>query len=165
MAAYGVGPRAIRLLRKYWGRLTMVARDGGYFGMPFKGYCGVTQGDLLFPTISNVVVDAIICYWVAVAKPTGDGTEGLGLSIQDLAVYFYADDGLVASTHPQRLQRAFVVLNGLFDRVGLRTSTRNTVSMACQICHAPGQMSLEAYGRRTTGTGPTFQGWQRQRVA
>ena len=41
IAAYGVGPIKIRLLRTYWGRLTMVARDGGYFGVPFKGYRGV----------------------------------------------------------------------------------------------------------------------------
>ena len=29
LEGYGVGPRAHRLLRTYWGRLTMVARAGG----------------------------------------------------------------------------------------------------------------------------------------
>ena len=43
--AYGVGPRTVQLLRTYWDRLTMVAKAGGYFGCPFKGYRGVTQGD------------------------------------------------------------------------------------------------------------------------
>ena len=38
LVEYGVGPRTIRLLRTYWGCLTMVARDGRYFGMMFKGY-------------------------------------------------------------------------------------------------------------------------------
>ena len=38
----------------------MVAKDGGYFGRPFKGYQGVTQGDPLYPTIFNVFVDAVI---------------------------------------------------------------------------------------------------------
>ena len=42
LVAYGVRPRALRLLRCYWNRLTMVARDGGYFGTPFKGHWGVT---------------------------------------------------------------------------------------------------------------------------
>ena len=35
--AYGFGLRKIQLLRKYWVRLTMVVRDGGYFGITFKG--------------------------------------------------------------------------------------------------------------------------------
>ena len=81
MAAYRFVPRTIRLLKTYWGRLTIVVRAGGYFGVPFKGYCGVTQGDPLPPTISNVVVDAVIRYWVAAVAPTEDGTEELGLSI------------------------------------------------------------------------------------
>ena len=50
----------VRLLWTYWDRLIMVAKAGGYFGQPFKGYQGVMQGDLLFSTIFNVVVDAVI---------------------------------------------------------------------------------------------------------
>ena len=42
LAAYGDGLRTIQLLRTYWGRLTMVARAGGYFGVSFKGYRSVT---------------------------------------------------------------------------------------------------------------------------
>ena len=40
----------------------MVARAGGYFGMPFKGYRIITQGYPLSPTIFNVVVDSITRY-------------------------------------------------------------------------------------------------------
>ena len=45
---------------------------------------------------------------------------GLGLTILYLAAYFYSDDGLVESTQPERLQRAFDILTDLFNRVGLR---------------------------------------------
>ena len=55
--------------------------------------------------------------------------EGLGLQIRDLVWYLYADDGLVTLTQPERLQREFDVLTGLFDWVSLRTNKRNTVSM------------------------------------
>ena len=34
----------------------MFVRDSGYFGTPFKGHRGVTQGDPLSPKIFNVVV-------------------------------------------------------------------------------------------------------------
>ena len=61
---------------------------------------------------------------------TEAGMEGLGLSIRDLVAYLYSDNGLVTSTQPERLQREFSVLTGLFDRVDLRTNTRKTVSMA-----------------------------------
>ena len=63
----GVGPRACRLLHTYWGRLTTVARAGGYYEEYFKGAQGVTQGDPLSPTIFNVVVDAVVRHWVTMA--------------------------------------------------------------------------------------------------
>ena len=37
LEGYGVGPQARRLLQTYWGRLTMVAQAGGYYGTDFKG--------------------------------------------------------------------------------------------------------------------------------
>ena len=64
LEGYGVGPSARRLLTTYWLRLTMVARAGGHYGKTFKGERGVTQGDLLSPTIFNVVVDAVVRHWV-----------------------------------------------------------------------------------------------------
>ena len=44
---------------------------------------------------------------------------GLGLKIIELEAYFYADDGLIVSTQPERLQRVFDVLTSIFDRVNL----------------------------------------------
>ena len=79
IVAYGVGPRIIRLLWTYWDHLTMVARSGGYFGLPFKGYRGLTQGDPLSPTLFSMVVEVVIRHWVTVMVPTADGLEGLDL--------------------------------------------------------------------------------------
>ena len=121
----------------------MVARSGGYFGIPFKGYHGMTQGKPLYPTLLNVVMDAIICHWVTVLAPTKEGREGLGLYIQDSETYFYANDGLVALTQPERIYRAFDVLSGLFDQVSLKTNTHKKVSIACQPCHTPERMLVE----------------------
>ena len=64
LEGYGVGPNPRRLLINYWRRLTMVARAGGYYGTAFGGERVVTQGDLLSPTISNMVVDAVVRHWV-----------------------------------------------------------------------------------------------------
>ena len=78
----------------------MVARAGGYFRRPFKGYGGVTQGNPLYTMILNMVVYDIILQWVTGVTTTEAVTGGLGLMIIALASYFYADDGLVASTQP-----------------------------------------------------------------
>ena len=63
----------LRLLRTYWDWLTMVARAGGYFGLPFKGYCRVMQGEPLSPTLFNVVMAAVIRHWVTVVATTEEG--------------------------------------------------------------------------------------------
>ena len=75
LVVYGVGPRTIRHLWTYWDRLTMVARAGGYFGILFKGYRDVTQGNPLSPMLFGVVVDTAIRHWVTVVDPTADGLE------------------------------------------------------------------------------------------
>ena len=129
LEGYGVGPNARRLLTNYWRRLTMVAKAGGYYGTDFGGERGVTQGDPLSPTIFNVVVDAVVRHWVngivEEAKARGEtGQEG-----RQQAALFYADDGMVISSDPAWLQGAFTTLLGLFDRVGLLTNVRKTVSI------------------------------------
>ena len=55
---YGVGTRALCLLRRYWEWIKMVDRVGGYYREPFRGERGVTQCDPLLPTILNLVVYA-----------------------------------------------------------------------------------------------------------
>ena len=51
---------------------------------------------------------------MTVVVETEEGTEILVLSILYLVAYFYAEDGLVASTQPEKLQRALDILAGLF---------------------------------------------------
>ena len=72
---YGMGTQAHRLLQPYWRRLTMVVRAGGYYGTAFQGERGVTQGDLISPTIFNVLVDMVARHWVTVML---EGVEDQG---------------------------------------------------------------------------------------
>lgn len=52
----------------------MAAKTGGYFVLPFQGYRGLTQGNTLYPTMFNVVMDSVIRHWVTVVEPTEAGT-------------------------------------------------------------------------------------------
>ena len=135
----------------------MVARGGGYFGGIFKVQHGVTQGNLLSPTIFNVVVYAVLQNWVTVvsvmegkAEPE---TEGFGQDIQWMVAYLYAYNRILVLTWATWLQRLFNILMGLFEWVGLRTKMRKTVIMACQPCRTIGGHSMEAYGLRMMGGG------------
>ena len=77
----------------------MVERVGQYYGTPFKVHRGVTQGDTPppTPTIFKMVVETVICHWFTLISGYEVGPDGFGWSIQWLAVFFYADDGLLPS--------------------------------------------------------------------
>ena len=92
----------------------------------------MTQGDLLSPTIFNVVVYAVFRHWLEGLHTAKEekGAKGGG---HFLAV-FYADDGMFGASDPEWLQGAFSALVAIFDRVGLQTNVDKTVSMACQPC-------------------------------
>ena len=156
LEGYGVGPRACRILQTYWGRLSMVARAGRYYGGAFKGARVVTQGDPLSPTIFNVVVDVVVRYWVTMALAEAAKQGERGNEGRHQYAIFYSDDGMVASSNPRWLQWIFDTLVSIFERVVLRTNVGKTVSMVCHTCQAAGTQLEAAYGRNMTGELPTY---------
>ena len=122
------------------------------------------QGDLLSPTLFNVVVDAVVRHWIEglvteTAEKGETGREG-----RHQSAVFYAADRMVVSLGPAWLQGAFSALVAIFDRVGLRTNVKKTVSMACHPCRAgSGNWTTAGYSRRLTGVGNTFKERQRER--
>ena len=101
----------------------------------------MTQGDLMSPTIFNVVVDAVVCHWVTDVIADAEEQGELGKEGRHQAALFYAADGMVASSEPRWLQGAFKTLVGLFGRVILRTNVGKTVVMVCHPCQATGNLS------------------------
>ena len=74
----------------------------------------------------------MIWNWVMIVAEEEEGTEGFRKSVQWLAAFFYADDGLLASPQSKLLQVTLYVLTGLFDSVGLNLKFSKTVGMVCQ---------------------------------
>ena len=63
----------------------MVYRDRRYHGTLFKGYCGITQGDTLSPTITKVVVDAVTQHWATVVAVEEARASGFRRAVQRMA--------------------------------------------------------------------------------
>ena len=88
----------------------------------------------------------------------------IGKEVRHQAALFYAENGMVALSKPRWLQWEFNALVGLFKRVGIHTYLGKRVSMTCRPCPAAGNQLGEAYGRKMTGEGPTYQERQEERV-
>ena len=67
------------------------------------------------------------------------------------ASFFYAYNGMYASTDPGWIQLAFDMLTGKFNWVGLRKNVRKTMGMVCRPCRAAWVRGDEAYTRQMTG--------------
>ena len=111
-------------------------------------------------------MDAVVRHWIEglvaeTAEKVETGREG-----RHQSAVFYADNGMVVSSDPAWLQGAFSALVAIFDRLGLRTNVRKTVSMACHPCQAGAGNRTEAgYSQRLTGVGKTYTERQREREA
>ena len=142
----------------------MVVRAGGYYGTEFQGFRGVTQEDHLYPTIFNVVVDAVVRQWVKYMVESACGQGGRRQEGRHQNALFYADYDMMGSSDPGWLQGAVNTLVGIFDRVGLRTNIGKTFVMVCRPCQATGTQLEAAYEQRMTGAVPSYWGIQRVRV-
>ena len=130
-----------RIICTYWEGLTMVAREGCYYATPFKGSRGVTQGNIISPTIFNILVDVVIRHWEMVMAEEEEVPERFGRAVQNLAVLFYADEGILSSQWPSRIQETLDFLMGIFDRVGMRKYIDKMAGMVCQPCSTAGRKS------------------------
>ena len=149
--AYGVSPNMLRVIRYFWDHAVLVCHAGGVLGEPFRARRGVTQGGPLSPRIFDTMVDAIVREWLR--RTIGDGAmaAGIGEEIRSFLAAFYADDGLIQSRDPARLQTSLDTLVSLFERVSLRTNTSKTKTMVwvpgrIRTCH-----SRQVYNERIEG--------------
>ena len=145
LEGYGVGPNLRRIILHIWNEDTMVPRQSGYFGRPFKAKRGVKQGDIISPLIFNIMVDAVVRHWRHCSGESGETS------------LFYADDGMLAGTDPVQLQGSLDCITKGFASLGLKMNSQKTEFMIATAKSRTGRMSTRAYNRKITGDGPTFQ--------
>ena len=170
LEGYGVGPNARRLLRNFWDNQWVVPRQAGYFGTPFKPTRGLTQGDIISPTLFNVVCDAIVRYWLFITTAadgdnhSANAQSGMSYRVVLQNALFYADDGEISSRNPEWLQQAIDTLVEHFERVGLKTNVGKTEAMVCQPPHIAPALSEESYASFLGRTGESSSTRKRRRV-
>ena len=147
LRAAGVGEKALRLITRFWKHSVMACRAGGRYGRRFKARRGVTQGGPLSPTIFNLMVDAVVREWLSRALSPEEAREAI-LQVRQLMAAFYADDAVVASRDPDKLQDSFDELTALFDRVGLKTNAKKTEVMVMTPGRIRAKLSPEGYEAR-----------------
>ena len=105
---YGVGPNILGLLKFYWDHQPCVAKSKNYHRETFVLFCGATPGGIVFPTLFNVIVDAVIWKWYTdVMNDVSATNTGLsGDNIGRLASLFYADDDAIGCLDHEWLQNA-----------------------------------------------------------
>ncbi len=60
MAADGISPKRLRLMKAYYSSTKMKVRASGSDSMPFEIRSGVRQGCTLSPTLFNYIIDWIL---------------------------------------------------------------------------------------------------------
>jgi len=108
---YGVGENILRILQNFWVTHTIIPQQKECYGEPFPAVRGVTQGDIVSPTIFNIVISAVLYHWYWSMAAQGFDTTTLR---------FYADDGLLADSNARSLQFGVNEIARLFLCFGLQ---------------------------------------------
>ena len=137
-----------------WQGNTLVPRQAGYYGKAFKAKRGVRVGDVMSPTVFNIVVDAVVRHWKHVRSP---------VELEELAL-FYAYDGMITGTDQARVQVSLDTITSSFATVGLKMNARKTEFMVMTGGRHQLRMWTAAYARLTTGEGTTYDERRKQKV-
>ena len=154
LKAYGVGPNLIRIIQTVWEGDTLVPRQSGYYGRPLRARRGVRQGDIISPLIFNIMVDAVVRHWRSLQScDTPEETS-----------VFYADDGMQAGTDADAIEHSVGVLTKAFASIGLKMNALKTKFMVMEGGGGVGQISREAFERKHTGVGQSFDDRKKEKV-
>jgi len=114
LCEYGFPTKMLTLIALQWGEMQVIPKQADFFGVPLYQHSGQITGSILCPLIFNIVVDSVVRYWMTIMVDEGGTSAMTGLTVMELLLLFYADDGMIASRDPAWLQEALTVLVALF---------------------------------------------------
>ena len=141
---YGLGDKICNLIGKMWEDDTIVPKQQMFYGTPFKAERGVRQGDIISPTIFNIVIDSIVRDCMHKLEEIND---------KDTTIQFYADDGLIGGKNYETVQFMMDVITKSCLSFGLEMNEVKTESMIMKAKRKQQNMSEYAYNKRINGIG------------
>jgi len=110
----GPPPKLLGLIAHMWDKMQVIPKQADFFGIPFSKESGQITGSILGPLIFNIVVNSVVRCWMTIMVDDGGTSAMTGLTVKELLLLFYADNGMIASRDPVWLQEALIVLVALF---------------------------------------------------
>ena len=151
---YGVGPKCRAVLAATWEESLMVPKRGGQFGAAVPTTRGVRQGDIISPTLFNIIVDAVLRYVDRRAL------EYFGANLMP-STLFYADDGMISGRDSQAIQGSLDTVIAGFARVGVKVNRGKTKWMYTAGSTQVNRIQHGAYCNLVTGGSDSYvdRGW------
>ena len=118
----------------FWEQHEVVTHQNGYQGPHFKTTRGITQGRLISPTLFKLIVDNLVCNWLALMLDDQlVAYDGLVLALGRCIGIFYANGCMLVLRGPEWLQVPLNVIIGLFRRYRLVANVTNSKAMTCHL--------------------------------
>ena len=146
LGKYGLGERTCKLIKNMWEEDIIIPKQQMFYGKSFNAERGVKQGDIMSPTIFNIIIDSIVRDCIQKMKDKGDETTN---------IQFYADDGIIAGDNYEQVQYILNIIKENFLSFGLEMNIEKTETMIMSAKKKQYNMSTTAYERRITGIGTT----------
>jgi hypothetical protein len=131
-------------------------RQCGYHSGYFPVDRGVTQGKIPSPINFNMIVDAIVRYWVLEVLEDEDAYIDGGAGWLEILALFYAD-GFLSSHNADKLQKSSYFLVELFHRMNIDVNKMKTKLMVRLPRPVQRHISRSVYDRRIQGEGKTYK--------
>jgi Reverse transcriptase (RNA-dependent DNA polymerase) len=138
---YGVVPNTCRIISKIWSEDTMTPKQNKYFGLER----GVRQGDIVSPTIFNIIL-----YLVIQASEEDMKEE------EKTTIVFYVDHGFIGGFN-HVVQQTFELFVKKFKRFGLNMNVEKTKTITLLGSKPVHRVSKDAYNQRIPKIGLTCQ--------
>jgi len=95
---YGFPTKMLTLIALQWDKMQVIPKQADFFGIPFYQHSGQITGSIIGPLIFNIVVDSAVRYWMTIIVDDGGASAMNGLTVKELLLLFYANDGMIVSS-------------------------------------------------------------------
>jgi Reverse transcriptase (RNA-dependent DNA polymerase) len=120
----------------------MTPKQNKYFGSHFKAKRGIQQGDIILPTIFNIIINAII-------RATAEELK----NEEKTTIKFYADDGFLVEENYKLVQQTLDTFINNFKKFGLIMNGKKVETMTMFGSKPMHQISDDSYHQQITQEG------------